>query len=115
MYKSQKKTLEKYKELLITTAKGSDLIGEGLKRKKEKKLVKPKRGRGRPKTNPDIIIYENPNQLVRQLQEDLAALHAGNNGVYNIAVSILDELLRISAINKKDYTEIYKNNFNCLI
>ena len=35
MYESQKKTLETYKDILISTAKGSKLRGEGLKRKKK--------------------------------------------------------------------------------
>jgi len=109
MYESQKKTLETYRDILISTEKGSKLIGEGLKKRK-KKLVKRKRGRGRPKgDNP--IIYENPDQLVRQLDENVTALHAGNDGVYNTAVGILDELLRIRKISKNDYDDIYKNSF----
>ena len=72
--------------------------------------MKLKRGRGRPKGD-QVIIYENPSHLTRQLYENLAALRAGNNGVYNTAVTILDELLRIKAISKEDYDAIYKANF----
>ena len=104
MYESRKKTLETYKDILISVSKGSKLIGEGLKRKK---LVKLKRGRGRPKGD-QVIIYENPSHLTRQLYENIAALRAGNNGVYNTAVTILDELLRIKAISKEDYDAIHK-------
>ena len=112
MYESRKKTLEKYRDNLNKAKAGSELLGEGLKRKK-KKLVKPKRGRGRPQGD-HVITYENPNQLVKQLEEHLIALHAGNNGVYNTAVTILDELLMIKAITKEVYDVIYKNNFDII-
>jgi hypothetical protein len=110
MYESQKKTLEKYRDILIKTKAGSELIGEGYKKKKKTKLVTVKRGRGRPKSA-QVVHYENPDQLVKQLEENLTALHAGNNGVYNTAVSILDELLEIRAISKETYDKIYQNNF----
>ena len=77
---------------------------------KKKKLVKLKRGRGRPKGD-QVTYYENPLQLFHQLNENITALRAGNNGVHNIAVSILDELLRIKAITKEEYDKIYKNHF----
>ena len=112
MYESRKKTLEKYRDNLNKAKAGSELLGEGLKRKK-KKLVKPKRGRGRPQGD-HVITYENPNQLVKQLEEHLIALHAGNNGVYNTAVTILDELLMIKAITKEGYDEIWKNHFSII-
>ena len=78
-----------------------------------KKIIKLKRGRGRPKKD-QVIIYENSHQLINQLHENITAMHAGNSGVYNTAVSILDELLNIKAISKKDYDKIYQNNFEIL-
>ena len=105
VYESQKKTLAKYRDILKKVKAGSELLGEGLKKKK-KKLVRIKRGRGRPKGDP-VVYYENSDQLVKQLYENLAALRSGNNGVYNTAVGILDELLKIKAITKKEYDEIY--------
>ena len=106
---SQQKTLEKYKSILTKAKAGSELLGEGLKKKK--KLVKVKRGRGRPKGD-QVVFYQNPNQLVQLLHENLTALKAGNNGVYNTAVGILDELLKIRVITKEAYDDIYKNNFS---
>ena len=74
-------------------------------------LVKPKRKRGRPKTKPDTLLYNNTDQLVQMLQEHIAAKEAGNTGVDNYIVSILDELLRIKAISKDSYDKLYKNIF----
>ena len=107
IYESQKDTLKKYKGILQSTKEGSKRLGEGLKKKK---LVKLKRGRGRPMGD-QVTYYENSNQLFRKLDEYITALHAGNNGVYNTAVSILDELLQIKAISKENYDIIYKNYF----
>ena len=107
IYESQKDTLKKYKDILKSTKEGSKLLGEGLRKKK---LVKLKRGRGRPMWD-QVTYYENPRQLFRKLDEYITALHAGNNGVYNTAVSILDELLQIKAISKENYDIIYKNYF----
>jgi hypothetical protein len=111
-YNSQKKTLEKYKSILTKARVGSELLGKGLK-KKTKKLVKVKRGRGRPKGD-QVVYYQNPVQLAQLLLENLAAVRAGNNGVYNTTVSILDELLNIRVITKEEYDDIYKNNFHVI-
>lgn len=112
IYISRMETLKMYRMSLDEQMKALKYrTGEGLKKKK---TVRLKRGRGRPKTKDQVIIYENPHQLVKQLRENLTALDAGNNGVYNTAVSILDELLRIRAISKQDYDDIYKNNFEAI-
>ena len=50
-------------------------------------------------------------ELCIKLQKLNAAKQAGNNGVNNSIQSILDELLRISAIDKDDYNTLYKNIF----
>ena len=94
MYRSRREALEKYRESLKTQQNALKYkAGEGLKSKK-KKLVKPKRGRGRPKTN-HFISYSTPDELMQKLAEYMTAYKAGNNGVYNAIVESLDDLLKI--------------------
>lgn len=109
MYKSRRETLELYKMSLEAHRDALKFkAGEGLKRKK-KKLVKPKRGRGRPKTN-HSPVYNTPEDLIQKLTEFMSAYNAGNSGVYNTIVEILDELLNKKIICKQEYDNIYNNN-----
>ena len=100
---SRKATLTKYKDLInyaqIATEhfQVSEKSGSGLT------LCKPIRL--------DTIIYNNPDDLVQKLHEHLVAKEAGNTGLDNAIVSMLDELLRIKVINKDAYDNIYKNYF----
>src|SRR5271170_3396426 len=59
VYKSQKKTLELYQNKIegLKGAKQFIVSGKGLRKHK---LVKQKRGRGRPKLKPDLIVYSHP-------------------------------------------------------
>ena len=110
IYKSRKQTLEKYKQTLLDqkpTLKYKVKKGEGLQRK----LVKLKRSRGRPRMYPDVIVYNNPNDLVIKLNDFVTARAAGNTGVDNYINSILDELMNIKAIDKDGYDCCYKNIF----
>src|SRR5271163_3024602 len=112
MYESQKKTLVTYKESISAlegAKKFTKKLGEGLR---ERKLVKQKRGRGRPRKYPDAIIYKNPDELCVKLAECIAAKQSGNTGVVNVINSILEELLKIKAIDKDEYNNLYKNIFN---
>ena len=109
MYKSRRETLELYKMSLEAHRDALKFkAGEGLKRKK-KKLVKPKRGRGRPKTD-NSMVYNTPEDLIQKLTEFMSAYSAGNSGVYNTIVEILDELLNKKIICKQEYDNIYDNN-----
>lgn len=114
MYESQKQTLSIYERKLIKLQGVDEFIektGEGL-RKRKHKLCKQKRGKGRPKTHPDTIVYNTPNDLVQKLYELNMAKEAGNTGLDNSINSILDELLNIGSINKNDYDKLYKSIFN---
>lgn len=109
MYKSRRDTLEMYKMTLDEQRNALKYkAGEGLISKK-KNLVKPKRGRGRPKTN-HPIVYDTPDDLLQKLTEFMSAYNAGNNGVYNTIVEILDEALNKKIITKQQYDNIYNNN-----
>jgi hypothetical protein len=109
VYKSQKQTLQIYEKKINGLAESIQFEvkeGEGLKKKK---LVKLKRGKGRPKINPDVIYYKKPDQLIEKLNEYNASKQAGNTGLDNYISSILDELLETKTISKDDYIKIYKN------
>ena len=81
------------------------VVGQG----KIKKLVKKKSGRGRPRTN-YAIVYKDANDLLKKLEEHIPAYQAGNNGVYNIIITILDELLNNKIICKNTHDQILKSN-----
>ena len=108
---SRKATLEKYKNLIKYTQIATELFQVSKKTGRGLPICKPKRSRGRPKTRPNPIIYNNPDDLVQKLDEHLIAKEAGNTGLDDVIISMLDELLRIKAINKDDYDKIYKNYF----
>jgi hypothetical protein len=112
-YESQKETMKIYKtkiEGLKGAAQFTKKSGEGLGA-----LVKPKRGRGRPKRYPDAIIYANPEDLIIKLHDLLIAKQSGNTGLDNLIVSVLDELLKIHVIDKDQYDVIYKMYFEKIV
>ena len=97
IYKSRRETLKMYRMSLDEQMKALKYkTGEGLQKRK-REVYKQKRGRGRPKIYPDIKHYNSPDDLWRELNKHIAAKEAGNTGLDNILVSILDELL----INKE--------------
>ena len=107
MYESRKKTLAKYKKALSAIKEADRFIqksGTGISRK----LCKQKRARGRPKTKADLIMYNTADELCKKLGEFVSAKQAGNTGVDNYIVSILDELREIGAIEKDKYSDLFK-------
>ena len=110
IYESQRNTLSKYKDRLKYIHESKQVVGEGNNcHCKGKKLVKKKCGRGRPKTN-YTIVYNDANDLLQKLEEYIAAYHAGNNGVYNTIITMLDELLNSKIICKDTHDQILKRN-----
>lgn len=55
------------------------------------------------------ILPSNPNSLLEMLQLSTASYQAGNENEYNKINSILDELLRLKIIKKRQLKMIYKN------
>jgi hypothetical protein len=111
VYQSQKVTLKKYKKSLLGLEGAEQFLkksGEGMQKHK---LFKLKRGRGRPKTYPDTIMYNNSQDLHNKLIELLTAKKAGNTGLDNTIVSVLDELFDKKWISKDDYDNLFKNIF----
>ena len=108
---SRKATLAKYKDLIKYAQIATEHFQVSKKSGTGLVVCKPKRNRGRPRTRPDPIVYNNPDDLVQKLHEHLVAKEAGNTGMDNAIVSMLDELLRIKAINKDVYDNIYLTYF----
>jgi hypothetical protein len=92
-FQSQLETLKIYKKKILGLEGAQQFVGKGLRKKK---------------TN-DIIFYQNITDLCLKLEQFNAAKQAGNTGLDNGIISILDELLRIKAISKNEYDELYKN------
>ena len=100
VYRSQKKTLDIYKQMI-----------DGLEGAKQFVSTPKKTGKGCRAGGSDVIYYPNVDELCIKLQKLTAAKQAGNNGVNNNINSILDELLRVHAIDKDEYNILYKNIF----
>ena len=60
-----------------------------------------------------VHFYNNPKQLVKQLELIIGEMIAGNNSIKmrNTGQAILDTLLKTSVINKKQYTKMFNNYF----
>ena len=105
---SQKITLKKYKSLIENTESAKKLISTRNVDRKEK--TDKKSGTGVPAH--EISFYSSVDDLCNRLALLCAAKQAGNNGLDNYIHSILDELLRIGAVEKNEYNELYSNIFH---
>jgi hypothetical protein len=95
IYTSRKKTLEIYKQKIQGLEGARQFVGKGLKKI-------------------DVIYYSSIDDLCSKLAELYAAKQAGNNGLDNRINSILDELLKVNAISKNEYDNLYKNIFSII-
>ena len=115
VFQSQKHTLEIYEKKINALAEAKQFEVNPVKEGKgihKKKLVKLKRGKGRPKKYPDVIYYKKPDELIEKLNEYCAGKQAGNTGLDNYINSILDELLETKIISNNEYEQMYKNIFS---
>lgn len=100
--------IKKYKSRIKQIMEGLKIptkTGSGVK------LLKQKRYRGRPKTKVDAIVYKDSNDLIEKLQNFTSSYKAGNKGVHNYIVEILDELMKNAIISKLEYDNIHGNIF----
>ena len=97
---SQKDTLATYRQLLIGLGGATQFVSTP---KKSGKGIKN-----------DVIFYPNVDDLCSRLVLLDSAKQAGNTGLDNTINSILDELLRVNAIDKDTYNTIYKNIFHII-
>jgi hypothetical protein len=98
VYTSRRHTLELYK-LHIENIEGAQQF-----------VRSPKSGSGLKKT--EMVFYNNVDDLCSRLALLFAAKQAGNNSVNNNINAILDELLKINAIDKTEHNKLYRNIFN---
>jgi hypothetical protein len=54
-------------------------------------------------------LYQSIDDICSKLEQLIAAKKAGNTGLDNNIISILDELLRTKAVSKDEYNELNKN------
>ena len=59
----------------------------------------------------DVIYYPSIEDLCANLAQLCAAKEVGNTGLDNNINSVLDELLRVKAIDKTIYNNLFKNIF----
>ena len=90
LYKSYKRTLENYREKIQGLEGAKQFVGKGI----------------------DVIYYPNVEDLFSKLTELEAAKNAGNTGLDNRIVAILDEMLRTGAVTKNDYDSLYELIFS---
>ena len=107
VYQSRKQTLETYKQIIEGLEGAKQFVSTPKKAGKRLKNSRSEGARG----GADVIYYPNVKELCNKLAKLDAAKQAGNNGVDNHINSILDELLRVKAINKDHYNILYKNIF----
>ena len=98
-FESQRATLKKYSDILETAEAGKKLL---VSHKPEKT------GSG---IN-EVLYYLSADDLCSKLAVLHAAKQAGNNSLNNNINSILDEFLRINAISKNEYNDLYKAIFH---
>src|SRR5271156_1639366 len=96
---SRSKTLETYRDII-----------KGLEGAKQF-VSTPKRGKGLTQRI-DAIFYSSVDDLCQKLSELDAAKSAGHTGLNNQINTILDELLKIKAIDKEQYNALYKSIFS---
>jgi hypothetical protein len=105
VYRSRKKTLETYKQIIEGLEGAKQFVSTP---HKTGKGLKNRRGYSR---DVDVIYYPNVEELCIKLHRLYAAKQAGNNGLDNNINSILDELLRVHAIDKDEYDILFKRIF----
>ena len=71
------------------------------------------KGRGRKKRGGNVMFFNDPKQLLKKLELIIGEIIAGNTSIQmrNMGVNILDTLLRMSTINRPQYTKLYNQYF----
>ena len=103
---SQKYTLKKYKDRLEQTEYANKLLASSKKEKSGKGILDAN------EVIHEISFYSSVDDQCNRLALLCAAKRAGNTGLNNNINSILDELLRINAIDKNEYNHLYSNIFD---
>ena len=72
------------------------------------------KGSGIRKRGGNVIFFNYPKKLLKKLELISGEIMAGNTSIKmrNMGVTILDTLLKSSAINKTQHAKLYKSYFN---
>jgi hypothetical protein len=129
VFESWKKTLENYRQKIQGLESAKQFVGRGaalppahlMQAGNEVALGAPLSLRSplevRPRvpevshtqqSMPDVIFYASVEDLCSTLTQLDAAKQAGNTGLDNRIISVLDELLRTGAVSKNEYDSLYK-------
>jgi len=116
---SEKEDLESKKNTLIKLKSIVSGLEGGLQFVTAKKRARTgtfdgyglKNGNKKRENQDNVIYYGNVGELCSRLALLYAAKESGNNGVNNDINSILDELLRIGAVDKEEYDKLYNKIF----
>ena len=98
-----KLNLEKVLEIIKKVKKGT----KGKKGEKGEKGKKDEKGEKGHENKIDLIVCLNIDDLCLQLQKYSAAKEAGNPGVDNYIIAILDKLLDENAIDRDEYNNFF--------
>jgi hypothetical protein len=102
VYNSRKETLESYKQIIL-----------GLESAKQFVSTPKKVGKGYKKYI-QVIYYPTIDDLCFKLVQLYSAREAGHTGLDNNINAILDELLRVKAIDKPYYDNLFRIIFNSI-
>ena len=82
--------------------------------KKKLESEKKIKGRVRKKRGGNVVFFNDVKQLLKKLELIIGEVIAGNRSIKmrNMGVNILDTLLRMSTINRKQYNQLYNQYFN---
>ena len=71
------------------------------------------KGRGRRQRGGNVMFFNDTKQLLKKLELIIGEVIAGNTSIQmrNMGVNILDTLLRMSTINRPQYTKLYNQYF----
>jgi hypothetical protein len=108
VFKSWKKTLENYRQKIQGLEGAKQFVGRGAALAE----LPPEALLGAQPSVPDVIFYASVEDLCSTLTKLDAAKQAGNTGLDNRIISVLDELLRTGSVTKNDYDSLYKNIFS---
>jgi hypothetical protein len=108
VFKSWKKTLESYRQKIQGLEGAKQFVGRGAALAE----LPPEALLGAQLSVPDVIFYASVEDLCSILTKLDAAKQAGNTGLDNRIISVLDELLRTGSVTKNDYDSLYKNIFS---
>ena len=114
-YKAGKITATEAKKINDRLDVSNKLLTDYINYNKELLKTFQKKGSGirRKQKGGNVMIFSNPEKLLKKLEIIIGSKKAENTSVElrNMGVAILDILLKMSIINKQQYNKLYKMHF----